>query len=827
MVSYLSYTRGMRTILMVTLVCVVAVSGNCQFPDFLLFPTTNTWWSGPALRSARQGRSPFFTQMTVRGDLRRVFITYPLDLADRPQHPLHQHPFNAQSRHNYTSVQVDMRCNRVVDSKTETFIAEFQMPKSRFMYVCMRFQILDKSSSPEVFELFQGEGSQVLNDCSNTEAFIHRSVWIPNIERYQMPPRRSRCPLTGGFQTKNFFNLDSKMPICPSSVFVTIDSECIRGEGMEFHFNEPACNPFEYSLMTKFTCFFQWTEFKNVNAILVKDTINSEIVVASLMYSDVPMQADVLNNEYGSFTQAFIGLGIFRMMSHTKKHSSAPFPAYIYDLGLYDASFQPLSVKATSALLYEVHIRGAFGICDDELEQCEKGCNADARNRLFCRRSCPSVRKQCTMAHSDSCEINSSYRGLWRLIDPLPNSIGAGAQLRNQSKTRLRRLINISDRMVSFADVLRDETYYEFSCLREASEIVPDWYVLGGRQLQPGCHPRDICLEVYQNRAIFSNEAPNTNTLQFRISSTQRQGVDISSLCIFPENSHTTKQRRPQMLIKQPMPQKAYGLRPGRMFNPSKCEIYQIRLRGSIRLRAQLFGTLIAIQSELNEDLYFGQEIPNEIDKHRNTWIQIFKKQRDLAFLPEMVSCSIELSDFNPRLGTTGEFDGHLRLKSGCSVDPFSRFANTAHQCISVHNLDKSFKYTKRFLMLITYSEFFRSFFCWIFRESEVDGKTAFKIYLFLTPQCQYDENALGDITINNTSAIAIMHVAADKAPCLDCEQNTQPEAIRPPMFQQFRHLANSITVVRGTTAAATERNAKLSHLILTLLVHLVLQSGL
>uniref|UniRef100_A0A5K3F1Y2 CUB domain-containing protein n=1 Tax=Mesocestoides corti TaxID=53468 RepID=A0A5K3F1Y2_MESCO len=271
----------------------------------------------------------------------------------------------------------------------------------------------------------------------------------------------------------------------------------------------------------------------------------------------------------------------------------------------------------------------------------------------------------------------------------------------------------------------------------------------------------------------------------------------------------------------------AYGLRPGRMFNPSKCEIYQIRLRGSIRLRAQLFGTLIAIQSELNEDLYFGQEIPNEIDKHRNTWIQIFKKQRDLAFLPEMVSCSIELSDFNPRLGTTGEFDGHLRLKSGCSVDPFSRFANTAHQCISVHNLDKSFKYTKRFLMLITYSEFFRSFFCWIFRESEVDGKTAFKIYLFLTPQCQYDENALGDITINNTSAIAIMHVAADKAPCLDCEQNTQPEAIRPPMFQQFRHLANSITVVRGTTAAATERNAKLSHLILTLLVHLVLQSGL
>ena len=40
----------------------------------------------------------------------------------------------------------------------------------------------------------------------------------------------------------------SLQPICASSVYITIDSECIRGEGIEFHFNEPSCNPFESSL---------------------------------------------------------------------------------------------------------------------------------------------------------------------------------------------------------------------------------------------------------------------------------------------------------------------------------------------------------------------------------------------------------------------------------------------------------------------------------------------------------------------------------------------------------------------------------------------------
>ncbi|VDK32893.1 unnamed protein product [Taenia asiatica] len=353
------------------------------------------------------------------------------------------------------------------------------------------------------------------------------------------------------------------------------------------------------SQVTKFMCFVQWVEMGSVNTILVKEKSSAEYIVASMFYQEAPTQVDTVNNEYGSFTKVYIGLGIFRPMAQsTKDGANVAYPAYLYDLEPFDTT-----VKTSPAAFYEVQMRGAC------------------------------------MTHSDSCEINASYRGLWLLIDQLPGVPGQGLQRRH-----LRRLINISDRTVTFANVLGDETFYEFSCLREASEIVPDWYILGGRQLQPGCHPRDICLEVYQNRPIFSNEAPNTNTLLFRL------------LSIIPDYHFLVYLRSLD----------------GRIFNASKCEIYQIKLRGSIRLRAQFFSNLIIAQASRQFNAFMEQSSDQREAESHFAW-----SRKDSTFLPEMVSCAIELSDFNPQLGTTGEFDGFLRLKSSCSVDPFSKFTNT------------------------------------------------------------------------------------------------------------------------------------------------------
>lgn len=107
----------------------------------------------------------------------------------------------------------------------------------------------------------------------------------------------------------------------------------------------------------------------------------------------------------------------------------------------------------------------------------------------------------------------------------------------------------------------------------------------------------------------------------------------------------------------------------GRIFNASKCELYQIKLRGSIRLRAQFFSNLIAAQAARQFNPFLGNG--------ESEFMEFGWNRKDPTSLPEMVSCSIELSDFNPKLGTTGEFDGYLRLKSSCSVDLFSKFTNT------------------------------------------------------------------------------------------------------------------------------------------------------
>ncbi|VDO13370.1 unnamed protein product [Rodentolepis nana] len=190
-------------------------------------------------------------------------------------------------------------------------------------------------------------------------------------------------------------------PICNSSVYVTIDSECIRGEGIEFHFNEPSCNPFESTLMSRFSCFVQWTEIGGLFAILVKEKNPNEYIAVSMFYNDQPSQVDRANNEYGSFSKISLGLGIFRPIPETTKDAARRlYPEFLHELEFLDTT-----IKTSPLTIYEVVIRGAFGVCDDEMEQCERGCNADARNRLFCRRSCPSVRKECSKSSLSSIHI--------------------------------------------------------------------------------------------------------------------------------------------------------------------------------------------------------------------------------------------------------------------------------------------------------------------------------------------------------------------------------------------------------------------------------------
>ncbi|KAM7539749.1 hypothetical protein Aperf_G00000038255 [Anoplocephala perfoliata] len=472
-----------KIILSVLLAYLATAHSSCQFPEFLLLPSTNIWWSGSVSHLTSSSSLSSFAKLAVRGDLRKMILSYPLDSSLRSnQYPLNRYPFQSQSLGINNSmapaIHIDLRCDRVVDKFSGTYLAEIQLINARTLYICMRFHILDRSSTPEVFELILGESMTANSECSTSSSNLHRSIWIPNPSKYISTNHRSRCPLVGGFQARNFVEFSTQKPICSSSVYVTIDSECIRGEGIEFHFNEPSCNPFEPTLMTRFACFVQWNEAGNLIAILVKEKNPEEYLVATVFYYEPPMQVDRGNNEYGSFTKVYIGLGIFRPMGESTKDSArGPFPAFLYDLEPPDNA-----VKMSPPILYEVLIRGA---CKRSLflplESVTTKWSSVKEDAMQTQEIDSSAGDRVRMTHSDSCEINASYRGLWLLIDPLPSPGELG-----EHRHHLRKLVNIADRTVTFADILGDETFYEFSCLREASEIVPDWYILGGRQLQPG-----------------------------------------------------------------------------------------------------------------------------------------------------------------------------------------------------------------------------------------------------------------------------------------------------------------------------------------------------
>nr|CUU00408.1 hypothetical transcript [Hymenolepis microstoma] len=349
----------LQTILSLVLAYLSTVQTSCQFPEFLLLPSTNIWWSGPVFRPDSTSSFFPFAQLTVRGDLRKMILSYLLDSSTNSTHyPFNRYPFKSHLHgiSNYTvpAIHIDLRCDQLIDKATETYLAEIHLTNSRSLYICMRFYNLDRTGAPEVFELIQGDSMTTSSDCS-TSNNLHRSIWIPNLSKYDSGNHQKICPLVGGFQAKNFINLNSNSPICNSSVYVTIDSECIRGEGIEFHFNEPGCNPFESTLMTRFSCFVQWTESGSLFTILMKEKSPNEYIVLSMFYNEQPSQVDRANNEYGSFSKVSIGLGIFRPIPEsTKDVARRLYPEFLYELESLDTN-----LKTSPLTLYEVLIRGA------------------------------------------------------------------------------------------------------------------------------------------------------------------------------------------------------------------------------------------------------------------------------------------------------------------------------------------------------------------------------------------------------------------------------------------------------------------------------------
>ncbi len=86
------------------------------------------------------------------------------------------------------------------------------------------------------------------------------------------------------------------------------------------------------------------------------------------LYQEAPLPADSMNNAYGGFTIAYLGLGIFRPLPYTPEGSKVSYPAYLYNLSFFGlagrhtaavAAATPSLPKEVPTTVYEVRIRGA------------------------------------------------------------------------------------------------------------------------------------------------------------------------------------------------------------------------------------------------------------------------------------------------------------------------------------------------------------------------------------------------------------------------------------------------------------------------------------
>lgn len=128
------------------------MQSSCQFPDFLLLPSTNVWWSGSVSKATSSTFHTQFAQLIVRGDLRQMILSYPLESPSSSSfaqisnpYPLGRFSFQNHppgvSNSTDNAIHVDLRCDQMIDKATETYLVEIQFINTRLDLFCYFKQI--------------------------------------------------------------------------------------------------------------------------------------------------------------------------------------------------------------------------------------------------------------------------------------------------------------------------------------------------------------------------------------------------------------------------------------------------------------------------------------------------------------------------------------------------------------------------------------------------------------------------------------------------------------------------------------------------------------
>ncbi|CAH8519150.1 unnamed protein product [Schistosoma turkestanicum] len=668
-------------------------------------------------------------------------------------------------------IHYSIQCEKIIYRKHYKFIVQLDITNSRPVYQCLQFKPVNKNDPTKIINVLQTSLSKNLND-----------LFIP-------------CPFVGGFQITSLSQLNSEKPVCDYQTFATMESDCFINEGIEWNFDDPKCNIFEVNSISHHSCYAYWKKDGLTYTILHQDRKDDGYSIFTMVFSDIPEPLSPSDSTYGQSKPLWIYPGLSSkyyqnsslLLDSDSQHYDTAITKNWNDQGTY------------GSLVYQLQIRRAFGICDDEPTSCTKGCDHDIRNRLFCYKTCPVDEKKCKSSQWDSCSFKQNYQGHWNFIESTSNK---KYSLSESNKSKWTSLIFGENYLIFMG-----ETNESYLCIREVREAIQDWFIIRSRKQANGCQPRDVCLELFQSGIRRSLDLYNTNTMEFRLSPSKKYGSDVKTLCNFESQSFNlnNKPKEPStalILVR--------NIEPFQMSNPYsdppvKCGLYQIRLVGTMNINTDYlmrkwkltgvshsasngYERFQTLSNNMNSQ-YYDQLVDTLHDQSSTKWkydysghrISRYKKSpsyklvRNTDFMythhskasQMFVSCHIELSDFDRTYGSTGEFGNKIWIHSDCLYEQIQSSFNTSHVCLSAYNIIPLGLNDKKQLILITYHVITKTYYCWIFKEMKHNNVQRYLVFLFDTPQCQYHRLPSGDIQVNEEGAIA--HISLTSATCINC----------------------------------------------------------
>ncbi|CAH8542951.1 unnamed protein product [Dicrocoelium dendriticum] len=715
-----------------------------------------------------------FSQAVLRGERqRRRSIKHGLKTMMKPE----QHENLPHIR------QFNFMCLRPGSATKLSFLVQFNhhMYSHRNMYKCFVFNILDETETTRAFELEHSYVKELGVDpdvCDHGSFSKRTSIWI-SIPGDGHPITRTNCPIVGGFQILR--TTSSEKPgdaICDSKLFGFLQSECLSGEGMEWRFSDTNCNPFGHQHVTRFNCHSSWRKGGLQYVVIYRKSSNHAYEIYQMVYNHLPAELEQNVSTYGPYSSICLIRGL-RTTSILQSLATCVSNAELW----HNQTGGELMPQTEP--VFRIRMRRAFGACDDEQEACDKGCSFSPLNQYLCHRTCLKFLHHCDGLVRDPCSFPKYLMGRWNLIEDDHSCPYEGRPVKYHSLIVERnKLILNSPTMSNMGRTL--------DCVRLRHEGDRHQCILRLPHQSNGCPPRDSCVSFYQ---LSRTDAQRNymNSLIFTMSQSRRLSASVNELCEPRQNqllhSHIFQTDKWKTLVREVPLVSAHDR------VPPKCALYQMDLRGTATFGSNFWNSATCTQEGQYASSY--KTMPTDWEMRLKQWGSKDDSRNLIPLLSEFshphgimsrkrnfdnsafaithdnrTDCYIRITDFNTELGSTGEFDSKLRIKSVCRKKEPMFLSNVEHTCLSSLRLHTDTSSVVRHQMIVTYVESLGKYYCWFLSKEEQNSETGITAFVFASPHCRYRRLMPVGFEPDERRAIVQMSLKSYKKKCPECKSS-------------------------------------------------------